>query len=404
MSADAPASTPDYRALAVAVEHPSHVFQVRTPFNHRSLDALCASGVGLDAVSPSPIAPPVGPYSEYRHVPKTERWGRYRVHYPRFVYALPKSRFYQYSGDSIRRRLAPFVEDTFDVPHDVVHTCGVYLDGYGALDYCREHDVPLVAMSHAGDLRNYDSFNDEVRARIDETLDYASAVLAVSDELADVARSVAPGTPVETVPIGEDPEKYPTDRRAAIRRELGLDPETEVLLFVGRFEEAKGVRELVAALNDLERENVFLAAVGHDGDLRWWFVDALGEMRHGTHAFWRLDPVAVRRWQVAADLLVHPSHTEARPTVMYEAMAAETPILGTSVGGVPEMVDDGRTGVLIPPRDADALREAIDAMLDDPAALREMGRRGHERLLGNEWTWTKHAERVRDVHERVMDR
>ncbi|QLC34847.1 glycosyltransferase (plasmid) [Halarchaeum sp. CBA1220] len=399
---EADADAADYRALAVAVEHPSHVFQVRTPFNHRSLDALCEAGVGLDVVSPSPIAPPVGPYSEYRHVPRTERWGRYRVHYPRFLYALPKSRFYHVSGNSMRRRLSSFVPETFETPHDVVHTCGVYLDGYGALDYCRENDVPLVAMTHAGDLRNYDEFTDDVQARIRETIDYASRVLTVSDELAAVARRFAPASKVETVPIGEDPSKFPTDRREAIRRELGLDPETKVLLYVGRFEAAKGVRELVAALNQLEREDVYLAAIGHDGDLRWWFVNELGEMRHGTHAFWRMDPVAVRRWHVAADLLVHPSHTEARPTVMYEAMAAETPILGTAVGGVPEMVADGETGLLVPPRDADALADAIDALLDSPDGLRAMGERGHRRLLANDWTWARHAERVREIHRDVM--
>ncbi|MFB6077871.1 MAG: glycosyltransferase family 4 protein, partial [Halarchaeum sp.] len=173
MSTDPPRNHPssDYRVLGVAAEHPSHVFQTRTPFNHRSFDALNALAA-VDVVSPTPFAPPVGPYSEYRHVPTTEQWGSYRAHYPRFLYALPKTYFYHVSGDSARKRVTRYVEDTFD-GHDVVQACGLYLDGYAALDYCRRHDVPLVVLSHAGDLKNFETFNDETQSRIRETIDYA---------------------------------------------------------------------------------------------------------------------------------------------------------------------------------------------------------------------------------------
>ncbi|WP_135301886.1 glycosyltransferase family 4 protein [Haloarcula amylovorans] len=391
-----------YRVLGCATEHPNHVFPVRTPFNHRSFDALNRTAADLDVVSPTPFAPPVGPYSEYRHVPKTEQWGSYQTHYPRFLYALPKRYCYQYSGDSAQKRVTRYVERTFETPHDVAQTCSFYLDGYAALQYCRRHDVPLVTLSHAGDLKNFDRFNDEVQARIRETIDYCSAVLTVSDELAAVARQFAPAEKVRTLPIGEDPEKYPTERRDAVRQELGISPETKLLLYVGRFEKEKGVRELVAALESLSREDVTVAAVGHGGALRWWFLDQLGELRHPAHAYWQLDPIAVRRLHVAADLLVHPSHVEARPTVIYEAMAAETPVLASNVGGIPEMVVDGETGVLIPPHDPETLSATVDHLLDDTERLREMGAAGLDRLLDQQWTWTAHAERLREIHREAM--
>ncbi|MDS0277672.1 glycosyltransferase family 4 protein [Halomicroarcula sp. S1AR25-4] len=397
-------SDPDatYRVLGCATEHPNHVFQVRTPFNHRSFDALNATGVDLDVVSPTPVAPPVGPYSEYRHVPKTEQWGSYRVHYPRYLYMLPKRYFYHVSGNSVQKRVTKYVERTFETPHDVVQACGFYLDGYATLEYCKRHDIPLVALSHAGDLKNFDRFNDAVQSHIRETIDYCSAVLTVSDELSAVARRFAPASKVTTLPIGEDPENYPTERRDAIRRELGVAPETKLLLFVGRFEKEKGVRDLVAALESLDRDDVAVAAVGHGGALRWWFLDRLGELRHPAHAYWQLDPIAVRRLHVAADLLVHPSHFEARPTVIYEAMAAETPVLASNVGGIPEMVVDGETGVLVPPHDPAALAETLDYLLDDPERLREMGRAGLQRLLDQQWTWQRHAERLNEVHREVV--
>jgi len=391
-----------YRVLGCAAEHPNHIFPVRTPFNHRSFDALNATGAELDVVSPTPFAPPVGPYSEYRHVPASERWGSYEVHYPRFLYALPKRYFYHVSGNSAQKRVGRFVEETFETPHDVVQACGFYLDGYACLEYCRRNDIPLVALSHAGNLKNFDRFNDTVQSQIRETIDYCSAVLTVSDELSDVARRFAPASKVETLPIGEDPENYPTDNRDSIRRELGLDPGTKLLLFVGRFEKEKGVEELTAALQALDREDVAVAAVGHGGAQRWWFLEQLGELSHPAHAYWELDPIAVRRLHVAADLLVLPSHFEARPTVIYEAMAARSPVLASNVGGIPEMVVDGETGVLVPPHDAETLRETLDYLLDDPERLRAMGAAGHQRLLDNEWTWQRHAQRLSEIHREVM--
>ncbi|WP_209309421.1 glycosyltransferase family 4 protein [Haloarcula amylovorans] len=392
-----------YSVLACCIHHQSHPLQVRSPFNHRSFDALNRTAADLDVVVPTPFAPPVGPHSEYSRVPKTERWGTYVAHYPRFLYAVPKRRFYHVSGDSIQKRVTPYVERTFETPHDVVHTSDIYLDGYGMLQYCRQHDRPLVVNSHAVDLHNYDSFNAKAQARIRETIDYASRILVVSDELAARARRFAPEEKVTTVPIGEDPEKFPTDRRDRIREELGIDPDTKVLLSVGAYTEQKGLKELVSAVDALDRGDVQLVTVGHEGDLRWWLLDQLGELSHPARSFWRLDPIALRRWQVAADLLVHPSWTEGRPTVLYEAMAAETPVLASNVGGIPEMVVDGETGVLVPPKDPRTLARTLDSLLDDPERLREMGAAGLQRLRDQRWTWTAHAERVSEIHREVLD-
>ncbi|WP_284010718.1 glycosyltransferase family 4 protein [Haloarcula pelagica] len=391
-----------YRAMVSSAHHQSHVFQVRTPFNHRSLDAINRTAAEIDVVSPTPFAPPVGPYSEYGDIPQTERWGTYRVHYPRFLYAMPKNRFYHYSGRSMQKRIPRYVERTFETPHDVVHTCDIYLDGYGMLPYCRRHDIPLVVTSHASELKNYENFTDEAKAHVRETINYASKVLTVSDELNDIARTLTSPSKIKTVPIGEDPRKFPTDRREQIRYELGIDDDTTLLLFVGAYYEQKGLSDLIEAMKRLDRDDIYLVTVGHEGDMRWWLLDQLGELTHPAHSFWRLDPVALRRWQVAADLLVHPSWTEARPTVIYEAMAAKTPSLATTVGGIPEMVEDGVAGELVPPKDPVTLARAIDRLADDPERLSEMGEAALQRLLDEQWTWQHHARQVTDIHKEVL--
>ena len=391
-----------YRVLGCCVHHQSHALPVRSPFNHRSFDALNRTDAELDLVVPTPYAPPMGPHSEYARVPETERWGTYVAHYPRFFYFVPKRYLYHRSGDSIQKRVTPYIERAFETPHDIVHVSDIYLDGYGMLNYCRRHDLPLVVNSHAVDLHNYESFNEGAKKRLRETIEYASRILVVSDELAGIAKRFAPDEKVLTVPIGEDPTKFPTDRREEIRAELGIDPDTKVLLSVGAYSEEKGIRELVSAVNDIDREDVLLVTVGHEGDLRWWLLDQLGESPHPARSFWQLDPVALRRWHIAADALVHPSWREGRPTVIYEAMAAKTPVVASNVGGIPEMVVDGETGLLVPPHDPDELRAALETLLDDPDRMRSMGAAGHQRLIDQRWTWQHHAQRLNEIHREVM--
>jgi glycosyltransferase involved in cell wall biosynthesis len=86
-----------------------------------------------------------------------------------------------------------------------------------------------------------------------------------------------------------------------------------------------------------------------------------------------------RRLMAAFDLAVIPSLSEGFSIVAVEAMAAARPVAAYATGGLPEVVADGRTGLLAPERDADALAAAIEALLTDPVRAREMGEAGRER-------------------------
>ena len=85
----------------------------------------------------------------------------------------------------------------------------------------------------------------------------------------------------------------------------------------------------------------------------------------------------------AIDLLVSPSLWEGFPNVILEAMAAGKPVVATSVGGTPELVVDGTTGILVPPSDPDALSKAIGKLLENPELRKIMGIAGKERVTEN---------------------
>ena len=391
-----------YSLVASAINHPDAVTPYVGLFNHRIIRALSETSVDLEAVSPRPFAPPVGPYSAYASLPDTEKWDGYTVHHPRFWYLLPKRLLYALSGDSYARRVPAYLERTLDPP-DVVHACHIYPDGYGMLPYARDHDLPLFVVAHGTLLNDFDDHAPGVATRIRRTLEAAEGVLCVSDALAERARSLADASKVRTVPIGADPERFPLAERAQHRADCGVSEGDTLVLYVGAFTEQKGVREFVELLSRRSYPGVRFLFVGHGGDLETELrrtvadrADVDGEVHAGV------PPERLRTWFAAADLLVLPSHSEGRPTVIYEAMASETAVLATDVGGVPEQVVDGETGRLVPPGDVEALGDALAALTGDPDRLRAMGEAGRARLEARNWTWEGHARRVRELHREVI--
>lgn len=393
-----------YRTLAVTATHPDVIDPYHGVFNARSIRSLCDRGTAVDVVSPRPFAPPVGPYAEYRRIPRVSQTRRYEVHHPRFFYLLPKRLFYGFSGRSYARRVSSYVEQTFPVP-DVVHAYHVYPDGYGMLEYCDRHDRPLFVGVQGTLINEFSSFSRTVRSRIRRTLRESERVLCVSNLLEERVERICPTATSTVVPIGADPDRFPTESTERIRRELELPADETIVLFCGRFTTKKGLDELIDVLPALEGRDVHVFFVGHDGNRRPELEQEI--VAHGlteqTTVYHDLAPLALRRLYAIADVFVLPSHSEGRPTVIYEAMAARTAVVGTDVGGIPEQVVDGETGYVVPPKDADRLREVLLSLCDQPERQERMGTAGYQRLLEHGWTWDTHAEHLESLHEEAID-
>ncbi len=180
--------------------------------------------------------------------------------------------------------------------------------------------------------------------------------------------SVARRGAVEVIPSGVELTRYAPfqgDRRAA-RRELGLDPEARLVGFAGRLAPVKGVRELLEAMPLVWREFpecelVFLGRGELEEELRARSarIDGKGRVRF---LGWRED---VHRILPLLDLFVLPSRNEGMGRVIVEAMASGVPIAAAAVCGIPDLVQDGRTGILFPPGDVEALAGGIRRLLRD---------------------------------------
>jgi glycosyltransferase involved in cell wall biosynthesis len=173
----------------------------------------------------------------------------------------------------------------------------------------------------------------------------ARVVIGVSEQLTDAALH-AGAHDARWIPNGVE-----------IPVEVGEEADPPEILFVGRLSAEKGIRTLVDATRGL---NLIVAG---DGPLRPLVPDALGFVPHEE----------VQQLLARAAVVVLPSHREGLPMVLLEAMAHGRAVVATPVGGIPSLVKDGVTGLLVPPGDAKALREAIERLLVDPELRRRLG-------------------------------
>jgi len=262
---------------------------------------------------------------------------------------------------------------------DVVLSYWLYPDAYGAMRAARRAGVPLVAGARGSDIRVRDPVSRWLTRRVVRA---ASRLLVVSEDLGRLAVRDYAAAPerVRVIANGCDAAIFHRGDRAAARRALGVADSARLVLYVGRLVPEKGLRELLAAGAEISALHPTLefALIG-DGPMRTELVaQAAARETPRVHLPGALSPQAVAQWMAAADLVALPSYSEGHPNVLVEALACGRPIVATTVGGIPEVVD-ASSGVLVPPRDIAALSAAISQVLErdwDEAALSRRFSRG----------------------------
>jgi len=187
----------------------------------------------------------------------------------------------------------------------------------------------------------------------------AAAVTANGPALATLAEQLS-GRPVEALSLGVDFSRFDTlPDKAEARRQLGLPEDKTIALYVGYQVPQKGMAELDQALRDISRPDLLTVCVG-DGPERARLEANPAILCTGAQPGERI-PLYMR----AADLLLLPSHHEGLPTVVIEAGGAGLPVLGSDIGGITDLLGEGR-GFIHRVKDADSLAAALSQCLDAP--------------------------------------
>lgn len=182
-----------------------------------------------------------------------------------------------------------------------------------------------------------------------------------------------------------------------------LPPDAAAILYVANLFPYKGHLDLVeaaAAVAARFPKARFLLAGREEGtgaQVRSR-IEALG-LRDHVRLLGPRDDVAAL--MAAADLIVHPSHEEGFSNTILEAMAAGKAVVATAVGGIPEAVEEGVTGVLVPPRSPERLAEALLSLLENPARARAMGEAGRRRVLDT-FPLAKMVREIEDLYGTIL--
>lgn len=208
-------------------------------------------------------------------------------------------------------------------------------------------------------------------------------IVAISGAVRDVLTDQGvPQDKISLVHSAVDATKWMTPRDAAERdREFDLQPGTPAGAMVAQFVSRKGHWVLVHALSILKRRgmrpSIVLFGRGPMRENVAALAEAAGVAGQIRFAGFRDD---LHEWLGSFDLCVHPALKEGLGVAALQAGAAGVPVVGARAGGIPEVIDDGRTGILCPPGDAGAVATAIAQLLQDSDAARAMGRRARERV------------------------
>jgi alpha-maltose-1-phosphate synthase len=302
---------------------------------------------------------------------------------------------------------------------DVVHSHTWYADLAGHLSALL-HGIPHVVTTHS--LEPHRPWKAEqlgggyaVSSWAERTAVLAAdAVIAVSRGMArDVLASYPELDParVHVVYNGIDAQAYAPVEQTDVLERHGVDPSVPYAVFVGRITRQKGLVHLLRAAKDLPGQLVLCAGAPDTPEIAAQTAELVAELQAARSGVVLISEMLPKD-QVAqllshATVFVCPSVYEPLGIVNLEAMACGTAVVASAVGGIPEVVVDGETGLLVPYDEADpaafeaALAAAVAELLADPGRAATMGRAGRERAVA-EFDWDAIARRTLEVYRSVL--
>ncbi|HLO61140.1 MAG TPA: glycosyltransferase family 1 protein [Bacteroidales bacterium] len=328
-----------------------------------------------------------------------------------------------------KEELMPFMKEfssnmirfirSYKITYELVHA-NFWMSGMVAMQVKMRLEIPFVITFHALGLvrslyqKEADKFPRE-RSAIEKTImQYADRIIAECPQDAEDQKKLyqAPAKNISIIPCGFNPDEFHPVNKKEARRYLKIPEDTHIMLQLGRVVPRKGIDTVIRSLSYLhDMPDLKLLVVGGDRDAEngpsvaelkrlkriadeenvTGKVDFMGPHNHEELSY----------YYSAADVFVSTPWYEPFGITPVESMACGTPVIGSEVGGIKYTVLDGVTGLLVPPKNPNALAEKVKVLILNPAKRFAMGTAGIRRA-NDLFTWEKVVLKLQDIYNSLL--
>lgn len=249
----------------------------------------------------------------------------------------------------------------------------------------------IVIHEHGGDFKGfyYDRNREKGRTVIDRTLNKAQVFLTLSDAWAEFFK-----------PIVRQDKIVVLENAIAIPQQCKKEYDNHNLLFLGRLCKEKGISELLEAIPEAAVKypdvTLYLGGVWEDDALK---EKAQSLSNHIVYLGW-IGEEEKAQYMEKCSIFVLPTYFEGQPVSILEAMAKGMAVISTAVGGIPQILQNEKEGILIPPKDAGRLCDSICTLIDNTELKRKYGAQAREQVRKN-YDIEKHVQRLTEIYEKV---
>ena len=295
----------------------------------------------------------------------------------------------------LRRKLRELI-NTFNI--DIVH-----VHGMRPLEGCKNLAIPVIFTNHTSSFIKRSQQGKNVQLKMLKQLKVADAILAPSQILADQTRATGYAGPIRFISNGVDIEKF-SPGVSGVRNKLNIPESAFVIIMAGRLHAVKGVVYLAKALSLLSHPDLHVIVVGEGSEKNEFeTITRSSPCADHIHMLGSIPNDDMPDFYRAADVSILPSLMEATSITGLEAMACGLAVIGTNVGGLPVIINDGVNGLLVEPKSAEALAGAIQNLLSDRRLTKNMGQDGRKRAV-NEFSWARIAQHVLDSYNHIKQK
>jgi glycosyltransferase involved in cell wall biosynthesis len=276
----------------------------------------------------------------------------------------------------------------------VIHSHHAYPRSLAAIIIGKHYKIPCVLTIHASEL-----VNKRLIKLAKFVIQNADRVISVSAHTKKLAQRQRITKDIYVIPNGVSFERVDRDDTRP-RNKYSLEGK-EVILFVGALVARKGPHILIKAIPFIEHNNIKIVFIGPDLGYRQTLEETIKDERleKKTLIIGEVSHEELNQFYSLGDILVLPTITEDEGfgIVLLEAMSRGIPVIGSNIGGIPEVIIDGETGLLFEPENHIDLAKRINILLNDKSLCQKMGQAGRE-LANSKFNWTKIAREVKEIY------